>query len=289
MNFEELWHSLTVHYDTGEARAVARWLLEVGFGLSMTDVVCGGVEQLSDDALRQLRQMQQRLLQGEPVQYVVGQADFGPRQFSVSPHVLIPRPETYELCQWVTESCREASNASAETGLHILDIGTGSGCIACTLAADLPKAQVTGWDISEGALTVARENAKRTNVLVSFKQVDALSLKAETACWQVIVSNPPYICQREAADIAPHVLEHEPHEALFVPDDNPLLFYRAIAHYASHALSRGGMLFFELNPLYAEDCRLMLTEAGFIDIALRSDQFGKLRFMKAIKEDHVQS
>lgn len=287
MNFENLWRSLVVRYDEGEARAVARWLLEVGFGLTMTDVVCGRMEQLSDGALQELHQMQQRLLQGEPVQYVVGLADFGPRQFRVSPHVLIPRPETYELCQWLTDCCRETNGSSAEAGLHILDIGTGSGCIACTLAADLPEAQVTGWDISEGALSVARENAKRANVLVSFNQADALSLKAETACWQVIVSNPPYICQQEAAYMEPHVLEHEPHEALFVPDNDPLLFYRAIAHYSLHALTCGGMLFFELNPLYAEACRLMLTELGFGGIALRPDQFGKQRFIKAIKEDHV--
>ena len=166
MTYTELWRPLTALYDEGEAQAIARLVLETLFGLSLADVLCG---QTGDDEL--LRQAQQRLLAGEPVQYVLGQAEFGPRTFRVAPGVLIPRPETYELCQWVVE---ETAARAAEDAFSILDIGTGSGCIACTLAAELPRAAVTAWDISAEALAIARDNATRLGVNVVFEQADIL-------------------------------------------------------------------------------------------------------------------
>ena len=266
MSYEELWKPLTKLYDAREAKAIARLVLEERFGLTMADVLCG---KTGDDAV--LRHIQQRLLQGEPVQYVLGVAEFGGRQFRVAPGVLIPRPETLELCQWVEE----------ERGITILDIGTGSGCIACTLAAELPEAQVTAWDISEAALSVARENAKRTNVHVSFEQVDALNIPLTPDKWDIIISNPPYICERERAAMERHVLDYEPSLALFVPDDDPLLFYRAIADYARQSLTAGGSLFFEINPLYAEQLQSLLSSMSYHHIEVRDDQYGKPRMIKA--------
>ena len=282
MSYDEFWQSLQERYDKGEARAVARYVLETVFDLSLTDIVCGAVEQLSDEDQHRLRNIQQRLLNGEPVQYVVGVADFGPRQFQVAPGVLIPRPETYELCQWVISDVEKHT-------LHILDIGTGSGCIACTLASDIPQSNVEAWDISEQALEIADNNAKRSNVHVSFKQVDALHLKADilqqtSNAIDIIVSNPPYICDKEANLMEPHVLEHEPLLALFVPDNDPLLFYRAIAHFAQQSLVSGGCLYFEINPLYLEQMQSMLNQTGFVQIEYRIDLFGKPRFMKAKKK-----
>ena len=284
MTFKEFWEPLTAIYETGEAKAVARLVMEVRFGLSMTDVVCG---KTGDET--EMLVLQQRLLAAEPVQYVLGEAAFGGRTFHVEPGVLIPRPETYELCQWIVESeAEKADDKSRKKPLRVLDIGTGSGCIACTLAAELPEAEVTAWDISDDALRIAAENAKRTSVSVSFEKVDALNpplhhREGPGVGLHIIVSNPPYICNKEAKDMERNVLDHEPSLALFVPDDDPLLFYRAIAQYACSALVPGGKLFFELNALYAEETGQMLRDMGFTDVELRNDQFGKPRKMKAVK------
>ena len=282
MTYEELWHSLTTVYDTGEARAVARWLMEVAFGLTMTDIIGGGMEKLSDAEQQRLSTMQQRLLKGEPVQYVTGKADFGPIQIDVAPGVLIPRPETYELCQWVLSSF-SGKPQKQDNLLTVLDIGTGSGCIACTLALQLAEAKVTAWDISAETLAIAQRNAALLQVGVTFERRDALQLPTEQNRWDVIISNPPYICQQEQKDMERHVLEHEPHLALFVPDDSPLLFYRAIAHYARKALRNQGELYFEINPLYCEELLTMLHEEGLEQTEVRCDQFGKRRFVKAIR------
>ena len=281
MTYQELWRPLTAVYDQREAQSVARMVLEMRFGLTLADVLCG---QMPDEC--ELQQIQQRLLAGEPVQYVIGEAEFGGRRFRVAPGVLIPRPETYELCQWVSNR-GERREERGEKEERILDIGTGSGCIACTLAAELPEAEVTAWDISEEALAIARENARRTQVHVSFEQVDILDPRLIAASpqnrYQVIVSNPPYICQKEQATMERHVLDHEPHLALFVPDDDQLLFYRAIARYASHALTPGGSLYFEINPLYATELSALLSAMSYHDIALKNDQFGKPRMIKATR------
>ena len=285
MSYEQFWQSLTARYETGEARAVARMVLEVGFGMSMAQLLCDGLSNLSEAELLRLSEMQQRLLKGEPVQYVLGVADFGPHQLQVATGVLIPRPETYELCEEIVKDFSKSSHSP----LRILDLGTGSGCIACTLAAELPVAEMTACDISAEALAIAKENARKLDVSVRFVQGDMLALdhSEELAperikiSWDVIVSNPPYICMEEAALMEPHVLEHEPHQALFVPDDDPLLFYRAIADYATKTLRHGGTLYLELNAHHAEDCQQLFIQNGFADVRLMEDQFGKLRFLKA--------
>ena len=296
MSYEELWRPLAEVYGAGEAKAIARMVLDVCFGLSLSDILCGKVTNLSADDQQKLQKIRTRLLAGEPVQYVLGVAEFGGRQFKVGPGVLIPRPETYELCQWVLDDgCWVLDDGCwmMGDGCNILDIGTGSGCIACTLAAALPQASVTGWDISADALAIAEENAKRASVHVSFEQVDILHPSSNThhlsplthhpSPFTHIVSNPPYICESEAAEMEPHVLHHEPYLALFVPNDDPLLFYRSIADFALTALKQKGRLYFEINPPYADLLRDMLLSKGFQQVSSKEDQFGKLRFIQATR------
>ena len=286
--YQEFWQSLTPLYDAGEAQAIVRTVLDVEYGMTLTDIICGKVNELSSDEERNLEEIITRLQNGEPVQYVLGEADFAGRTFHVEPGVLIPRPETAELCQWIEE---EVSSLETDDPKQILDICTGSGCIAITLGLNIPNSEVTGWDISEDALRIAQGNVemlKAGNVRIEYQ--DALMLpkaaEAESSLskgWNIIVSNPPYICEKEKADMEKNVLEHEPSIALFVPDEDPLKFYRAIAEYASSALKSEGALYFEINPIYEKETREMLEELGFKDIETKEDAFGKKRMMKAKK------
>jgi len=287
MTYEQFWQPLTSLYDAGEAKAIARMALDVAFGMSMADILCGKVTQLSADESQKLQKIQDRLLKGEPVQYVLGSADFGGRVFHVEPGVLIPRPETAELCQWIVESEGSASvNGDDRRAVSILDIGTGSGCIAITLALDIPHSRVSAWDISDEALRIARANAESLGAAVTFSRRDALqplapSTQAVCPGYDIIVSNPPYIYNKEKESMQQHVLGFEPHLALFAPDDNPMLFYCAISNYAATALNPGGSLYFELNPLLAGDVASLLSSCGFLHVEIRPDQFGKQRFIKA--------
>ena len=298
--YQQFWQSLTPLYDAGEAQAIVRTVLDVEYGMTLTDIICGKVNELSSDEERNLEEIITRLQNGEPVQYVLGEADFAGRTFHVEPGVLIPRPETAELCQWIEE---EVSSLKADERKQILDICTGSGCIAITLGLNIPNSEVTGWDISEDALRIAQGNVemlKAENVRIEYQDALMLPKAAEAAeaaeiseatksesslskGWNVIVSNPPYICEKEKADMEKNVLEHEPSIALFVPDEDPLKFYRAIAEYASSALKSEGALYFEINPIYEKETREMLEELGFKDIETKEDAFGKKRMMKAMK------
>lgn len=276
MTYRELWRTLEPLYGNGEARAITDYVLDVCFGLSKADIMCGAVEEMTAEKTAELNKIFGRLMEGEPVQYVLGRAEFSGRWFNVRPGVLIPRPETEELCAWIT------ADSKASASPKVLDIGTGSGCIAITLQLDMPESKVTAWDISADALDVARENAQRFGANVNFVKQDALNAKPEGE-WDVIVSNPPYICEKEKKDMAVNVLEHEPHTALFVPDADPLLFYRAITRLAVQTLSKGGRLYFEINPIYADDtCRMMRAE-GMTAVELRSDMYGKQRMAKGVK------
>ena len=279
--YQEFWQSLTPLYDAGEAQAIVRTVLDVEYGMTLTDIICGKVNELSSDEERNLEEIITRLQNGEPVQYVLGKADFAGRTFHVEPGVLIPRPETAELCQWIEE---EVSSLEADDPKQILDICTGSGCIAITLGLNIPNSEVTGWDISEDALRIAQGNVemlKAGNVRIEYQ--DALMLPKAAEAADIIVSNPPYICEKEKADMEKNVLEHEPSIALFVPDEDPLKFYRAIAEYASSALKSEGALYFEINPIYEKETREMLEGLGFKDIETKEDAFGKKRMMKAMK------
>ena len=277
--YQQFWQSLTPLYDAGEAQAIVRTVLDVEYGMTLTDIICGKVNELSSDEERNLEEIIARLQNGEPVQYVLGKADFAGRTFHVEPGVLIPRPETAELCQWIEE---KVSSLEADDPKQILDICTGSGCIAITLGLNIPNSEVTGWDISEDALRIAQGNVemlKAGNVRIEYQ--DALMLPKAAEAADIIVSNPPYICEKEKADMEKNVLEHEPSIALFVPDEEPLKFYRAIAEYASSALKSEGALYFEINPIYEKETREMLEELGFKDIETKEDAFGKKRMMKA--------
>lgn len=278
MSYENCWHRLTKRYDADEAKAIVRWVLDVRFNLSWADILCDRVSALSADDQAELEHIMVRLEQGEPVQYVLGIAYFYGRQFHVGPGVLIPRPETEELCQWCL------STVSAEWEGSILDIGTGSGCIACTLAAERPHAKVTGWDISFKALRIASANAEALGANVHFELIDILTLSNyEPNRWDIIVSNPPYVCEKEKEQMEYHVLDHEPSLALFVPDDDPLLFYRAIAKYSLKSLTSGGQLYLEINPHYAADLVELLLDSGLAGIEVHNDQYGKQRMIKAVK------
>lgn len=285
MTYSQLWRRLLPLYDEREAKAVVRTLLEDRFNLTLTDLYTDGLDRLTDDEKTRMETLLNRLEAGEPVQYVVGKARFCGRDYMVAPGVLIPRPETEILCKEVISAYNKPYCAlQPPEPLRVLDIGTGSGCIAVTLALDLWNCMVTAWDISGDALMIARENAHRLQAHVNLELQDALN-PDETALnalpFDIIVSNPPYICARESKDMAKHVLAHEPHTALFVPDDNPLLFYRSIARYGLSHLKPSGMLAFEINPIYAEETCKMLEHMGYEQIESKEDQYGKERIVIA--------
>lgn len=268
MNYTSLWRKLSAVYDDGEAKAIARYVLEEHFAMPINDIYCG--LSLPGDRLSEMADIADRLLKKEPVQYVLGAAYFCGRKFVVDRNVLIPRPETEDLVELVA---RQGGSP------NVLDIGTGSGCIAISIALDNPGASVVAWDISSKALAVASDNGARLGARVCFKHCDALNTPDDNGKWDIIVSNPPYICNNERESMDMNVLGFEPHLALFVPDDNPLLFYRAITRYARKALRHGGRLFFEINPLYAFPMEEMARKEGFQHIATIADRYGRQRFM----------
>lgn len=291
-NYSALWHRLLPVYATPEAQAVIRLVLEELYGFTLTDLVMGSVEALPVKEQQRLNAIVARLRKGEPVQYILGKARFCGRDFCVSPAVLIPRPETEVLCRLVIDDAhKQPAPLPGSPSPAILDIGTGSGCIAVTLALDLPDADVSAIDISDAALKVAAGNAARLHADVNFLRRDILKTAEEESeadrptshKWSVIVSNPPYIAENEKKDMETNVLDYEPGLALFVPDDDPLRFYRAIAVYAARTLRAGGRLYFEINPLYAEPLQRMLVQKGFTDIRMVDDQFGKQRFIACKK------
>ena len=277
MTYRQLWTSLLDLYDRQEAQSIVRMVLDSRFGLDLTAIVCGGVEALSEAQQSALSAIMSRLRTGEPVQYVLDEAWFCGVRFHVAPGVLIPRSETEELCRMILAD-------ETRPGRRVLDIGTGSGCIAITLALNLPEAKVSAIDISDQALTIARGNAAALGASMDFIKQDILDRSqagAAGAIFDVIVSNPPYVTVSEKKDMQSNVLDHEPSLALFVPDDDALRFYRAIADYAIGCLSTGGKLYFEINPLFAQPLELMLKEKGFDNVGIVDDSFGKARFAKA--------
>ena len=273
---QTLIQTLTPMHGAQEARAIVYALLEDVFGLRRTDVLLGKFEALSEAEKLHFARCAKRLSEGEPLQYVVGTAPFGDLRFEVTPATLIPRPETLELVEWVV------AEEKKRPSLRLVDIGTGSGCIAISLAKLLHQAKVSAWDISAEALAVARRNAEQNGVAVDFKQVDVLNI-TEAETYDCIVSNPPYICEDEKAEMTDSVLLHEPHTALFVPNNDPLRFYRAIAELGVRNLSPGGTLYFEINRAYgAETCDL-LRELGFQSVELRKDFYGNDRMVKGVR------
>ncbi len=276
--YQQLWQSLTPLYEPREAQALLRTVLEVKYGMTLTDIICGKVNELFAEESKELEKIIEQLKNSEPVQYILGEALFAGRTFHVEPGVLIPRPETAELCDWVTLD----EKARNRHPLKLLDLCTGSGCIAITLALNLPWAEVSAVDISNIALQVAKENAKRLKAQISYYLASVEDLPREVGKWDAIVSNPPYICEKEKKNISKNVLDYEPELALFVPDEDPLRFYRAIAQYATTALKPGGSLYFEINPLYAKETRDLLAALNFCEIEVRKDLEGKERMVKGV-------
>lgn len=248
-------------------------VMEEAFGLSQADVLLGKDTQLSADSQALLQNIIDRLLQHEPVQYILGHERFCRHIFHVQPGVLIPRPETQLLVQKILQD--------HPTPCSILDIGTGSGCIAISLALEGHK--VTAFDVSEDALQIARGNAVSLGAEVEFRHEDILHPSATESLWDIIVSNPPYICQKEAQSMEENVLRHEPHLALFVPDHDPLLFYRAIGEYALLHLRKGGRLYFEINEAYPQETKDLLDSMGFSKTEVLEDDFDKPRFISTYR------
>lgn len=288
MTYSDLWRRLLPHYDEREAKAVARTLVEELFQLTLTDLYSGGLDKLTPTEQQHLKTSLQQLEAGIPVQYVTGTARFFGRDYVVNPNVLIPRPETEVLCKTILSAYNKSYCAlQPPVPLRVLDIGTGSGCIAVTLALDLWNSSVSAWDVSGEALLTARENAHCLQAQVNFEWHDVLSLdEAALAAtpFDIIVSNPPYVCDHERKDMTEQVLAHEPHTALFVPDNDPLLFYRAIADYGKTHLNPHGLLAFEINPIYAEETCKMLEHMGYEQIESKEDQYGKERIVIARKD-----
>ena len=277
--FDSFTSRLQPSFDTREAQSIARIVFEDCFGLQPPQF---SRAQLTTAQNEQLQSILTALLAGQPLQYILGQADFYGLKFKVDPRVLIPRPETEELVEWVLETI---GSRSPQQSPSVLDIGTGSGCIPITIAKKTPGASVWGLDVSAEALALAKENANLNQVEIRWQEQDILNQEAWTSLpiFDLIISNPPYIPLREQVLMPAQVTQHEPHLALFVPDEDPLLFYRAIAAFAQIHLNPNGFLFFECNEYNALELKLLLESMAWSDVVLKEDLSGKLRMIRATR------
>ncbi|WP_369047788.1 peptide chain release factor N(5)-glutamine methyltransferase [Tenacibaculum sp. UWU-22] len=239
---------------------------------------------ISSNQLLQFNTILERLKKEEPLQYILGKTEFYGLPFIVTPHTLIPRPETEELVEWVLNNVNTIKEKKKEKQqISILDIGTGTGCIAISLKKQLTNANITAIDISKEALKVAEQNAILNGVEIAFVQQDILQTKQLADQFDIIVSNPPYVRELEKIEIKNNVLQNEPHSALFVSDDNALIFYDKIADLAKKQLTKNGLLFFEINQYLGKETLDLLTKKGFANIKLRKDLLGNERMIKAQK------
>ena len=272
-----LTQTLASCYSREEASSVARIVLSEGMGFSTVRIYSGKDNDLSDIEQKKLQKIVSRLLNFEPLQYVLGKASFCNLSLKVAPGVLIPRPETEELVTLIAKEC-----AGSEP--RLLDIGTGSGCIAIALKKNIPGACVEAWDISAEALSQAKKNASFVGVDISFRQIDILQLQAIKDIveeYDILVSNPPYVLYSEQKEMDPQVLNWEPHSALFVPDEDALRFYRSIATLGRRLLREGGFLYFEINKQFGADIMMLLKSLGYKHVQLIKDQFLNDRIIKA--------
>ena len=262
-------------YPESEIRSFILLIIEKLTGFSRTQIILNKNTQIFDLHRQEVDSFLEKLKKNVPIQYILGETEFYGLMFTVNESVLIPRPETEELVDWI----RTENNRNAH--LNLLDIGTGSGCIAISLKHEFINSEVDAFDISDEALITASGNAEKNNLNVNFTKVDILNTAEFSRQWDIIVSNPPYIPNLEKAEILPNVLDHEPHLALFVPDNDPLLFYRTIAKIALKQLKPGGKLYFEIHRSAGKTCTQMLTELGFVDVELRKDISGNDRMVRA--------
>lgn len=267
---------LQPYYTAEEVSALSRIVCCDLLGQAPTDYYLGKDIVLSPKKEQELEDILQRLSRFEPLQYIEGRTLFLGREFWVAPGVLIPRPETEELVELMLKEI--------PADARILDVGTGSGCIAISLAKELPDALVTAWDVSPEALSVARVNARKLQADVRFVECDVLACQVdEVGLYDVIVSNPPYVTEAEKADMEPNVLQWEPSLALFVPDDDPLRFYRRIAVLGRDMLADGGRLYFEINRAYGREMVEMLRAMGYVGVRVEKDLSQNDRFVIAEK------
>lgn len=274
---QKLRKALRPVYGDRETEAIIRIIFHYLKGWNTVDMLIHEPEPLSPFIRSEIDAILGRLLRHEPIQYITGEARFHGLELTVTPDVLIPRPETAELVDLI------ADNAGDREDLRVLDIATGSGCIAIALALTLRFPTVTALDISSPAIAVAKKNSDRYKAPVKFVEADIFTYTPPAASLDIIVSNPPYIAMSEKKDMESNVTDYEPASALFVPDDDPLLFYRRITEIASRALVSGGSLWFEINPLYADGVADLLRANGFNDVSILLDSYGKRRFCHAIK------
>ena len=295
--------SLAPLYPPEDIRSLTRWILEKACNLSQYQQILCKDKQLSHTEKKTIYMIVERLRRSEPIQYILGETVFYGLTFDVGPAVLIPRPETEELVHRILHEFKvinkskdlqnpPISPASPISPINILDIGTGSGCIAVTLAKHMPESIVYALDISEDALQVARRNAQRNNVKVHCLHADILTYPPLEGAggglhslpqFDLIVSNPPYVENSEKSAMRPNVLDYEPHSALFVPDEDPILFYRRIADFGLEKLTNTGLLYFEINAIHGAMICRMLSQKGYRRIELLNDLSGKERFIKASK------
>jgi len=267
-------------YETDEAKSILYYAVEHICGFSKADFMLNKKKALSPRQQTSIQLMLDELKTGRPVQYIIGETEFYGCRIRVNPAVLIPRPETEELVEWIIKELKHTKKNSNK--IKILDIGTGSGCIPIALKKNIPAASVYGLDISAKAIETALQNAVLNHAEVKFIQGDILNTDfSMPAVFHVIVSNPPYICVQEKNEMHRNVLDFEPEEALFVPDSDPLLFYRHIINFAKKHLQKQGLLFFEINERFGKETTNLLKQNGFSQIELKSDFAGRDRMIKA--------
>ncbi|GAA4327297.1 peptide chain release factor N(5)-glutamine methyltransferase [Flaviaesturariibacter amylovorans] len=288
---KELARQLEAVYDAGESAAVATLVFEALTGLDRSRLRLQRETGLTDEQVLRLEAITRRLLQEEPVQYVLNEAWFAGMRLYVDPAVLIPRPETEELVEWIVSDLRargldvfdKAPNGADRTEvLKVLDVGTGSGCIALALKQRMPRAEVWGCDVSDEALNVARRNGSTLDIRVDFQGVDFLSDAQQTLLpsVDVLVSNPPYIPLKDRSSMHGNVVQWEPHTALFVPDNDPLLFYAAIARFCNRRLHTGGVVYLEIHEELGAAVTELFRHAGYANVELRKDLQGKDRMVR---------
>ena len=271
---EQLKSGLAGVAEPQEVQAMIRVICEDVFNYDQVDVALRQESELPEFAQERIADIISRLQRHEPLQYIVGSARFHGHKFKVTPATLIPRPETAQLVDMIVDE-------NTAPDLRVLDMGTGSGCIAISLARALKFPQVDALDISRDALTVARENAQALKVKVRFFESDMLAPQPDGR-YDIIVSNPPYICWSERESMDRNVKDYEPGQALFVPDNDPLLFYKAIAPYAARSLEHGGRLYLEINQRFGNEIKRLLEDNGFDEVRIIEDSFGKVRFAAAV-------
>ncbi|MCH5216655.1 MAG: peptide chain release factor N(5)-glutamine methyltransferase [Muribaculaceae bacterium] len=272
---QEIKNSLRHLYSDGEVNYIIRIIFEKLMNYSRTDIIVRHDNVIESDTGNRIRQIIDELLTGKPIQYIFGEARFYGRDFFVNSHTLIPRPETEQIIEII-------DNDNKDKDLRVLDIGTGSGCIAVTLARILKFPTIDALDISEEALAVAAENASKFKVKINLINADIFNYNPNDT-YDIIVSNPPYVCNDEKMDMYVNVLDFEPHSALFVPNDNPLVFYKRITELAQTNLKAGGGIYFEINPRFANEIETLLLNAGMEKVKIIEDIHYKLRFASARK------